>query len=462
MHLQPEARARGAGVLTLLAASLLLGACSSVAPRREAATVAAPPADSVPSAAPESPQPPDIPSAPAPRKAPEPPVPTAWERLRAGYAFSKCDADSGVARWQARYTRGPDRFAASVQRSLPSLEFVLEQLERRKLPTEFALLPIVESWYQPVRSSGNRPAGIWQIMPVTGRHLGLEISADYDGRLDLAASTRAALDLLEHLAEAFHRDWRLVNMAYNAGEFRIRRSLAGRVRNDGSIAYGSLPVSRITHEHLAKLQAVACILRHPARFEVQLPSFDPDQALVAIPVEAALDVELAAQLAGMPLSDFRRLNPAALGPVLRSSRQVVLPTARAESFKRLLARVPTTDRTGWRRRTLARPVAWSTLAQGSGPDAETLAAIHHAPQPGTKASGSVLVRSSATTSSPAQSAAIAAPASGKYAVLAGDSLWRIARRFGVALESLLGWNRLDSADVLVPGQLLWITEPRLD
>lgn len=443
-----------------LACVFALAACASVAPRSGPAATPTHdqtgPASTVPER--RTPQPTRAPKPAVAQAASSPPEVTLWDRLRRGFAFSTCSASPEAVRWQRTYTRGARRLTQNLDRSLPSLLYVLEQIERRGLPTEFSLLPIVESWYVPVRSNGNRPAGIWQIMPVTGRHLGLEISNEYDGRLDLAASTRSALDLIEHLANAFDRDWRLVNMGYNAGEFRVRRALPRAVRADGTVRYNNLPVSRTTHEHLAKLEALACIVRKPESFGVVLPPVDRQKSLVAITLDAALDIELAAQLAAMPTSDFRWLNPGPLGPTLRAHHSVLLPARSAVGFARLLELVPATQRTGWERTTVPGPTAWATLARGAGPDADILAAIHHARDVASPARGSILLRLPAPAAAPRESAQN--PRKGRYAVLAGDSLWRIARRFGVALESLLGWNGLDAVDVLVPGQLLWVIEPR--
>ncbi|MGA8278971.1 MAG: transglycosylase SLT domain-containing protein [Rhodanobacteraceae bacterium] len=231
-----------------------------------------------------------------------------WEILRNRFTMADCDYRAQVVHWARRYTVNPKRFAGNLEQALPFLLLVADQIEQRNLPGEFALLPYVESRYRPLRAKGNRPAGMWQIMPMTARAIGLTISRDYDARLDALASTAAALTLLARYHDEFG-DWRLADMAYNAGEYRLKHALGardGKALSADQLAH--LKLSPITIQHLDKLLAMACVIRNPARFEVTLPDADPGRALRAVDLDAGMDLRVAANLAGMDIRDVRRFN----------------------------------------------------------------------------------------------------------------------------------------------------------
>lgn len=329
-----------------------------------------------------------------------------WKRLRDGYAFAQCDASDSARRWQRTYARGPRHFAAMMERSLPFLLLVLDEIERRRLPTEFALLPIVESQYTPFAATGNRPAGMWQLMPGTARGRGLAIEAGYDGRLDVYASTQVALDLIHDLGSRFG-DWRLANMAFNAGEYRVERALRDALLKHRHPKPGQLPVSPITHEHLAKLNAVACILSEPARFGVALPMPTDDMHLVAIALDAPASVTVAAKLAGLDAVAFRRYNPALRGTTIARGRMILIPAPRRAAFESALAALPASERM----------IVPASVAADAEP-------------------------------------AAVADARGIYVVRRGDSLWRIAKQFKVSVAALLTWNGLAGDATLKPGQRL--------
>src|SRR6185312_5426396 len=198
-----------------------------------------------------------------------------WQAIRDSFAMKGCDYRPQVVRLARYYTKSPRHFAASFERAMPFLEIVVEELDRRNLPGEFAMLPFVESGYEPVPSRGDRPAGMWQLDPDTAREEGLVINADYDARLDVAASTTAALALIERYEKEFG-DWRLADMAFNSGEYRVKNLLRGRDAHTLSAAeLGKLAFNPITHDHLDRLLALSCVIADPERFGVTLPELAP-------------------------------------------------------------------------------------------------------------------------------------------------------------------------------------------
>lgn len=330
------------------------------------------------------------------------PTPTLWQALVDRHAFVECEEPgAAVRRWQKIYLQSPRRHGEQLATIEPWIAYVAEELERRSLPSEFVWLPFVESRYHPFRTRGDRPAGVWQMMPATARWRGLRIEPGYDGRLDFVAATDAALDLIEHLAEVFDGDWALVTMAYNAGEYRIRGALDKARRSGKSVAPEQLAVSPITHEHLVKLRALACSITDPARFALVLPPFDKSQELLPLQLPRAVAVQRLTQMLGVEMRQWLEWNPAWRDGHLPADATILLPRALHAAHAPAIAALP----------------------ESSAPAAT--------------------------------SAASAAPTvDGEHVVVAGESAWSIARRHGIALAELLALNGLDRRSILRPGQRL--------
>ncbi len=429
-----------AGGRSVAVALVLVGtltACASPPARLPAAALAAPPTpatDAVGVAAPPSP---DV----APLAATEADAPGFWQRLTAGFRFTDCAPREPVATEIRRYLAG-GRFASMIEPMLPHMAHVLDEVERRGLPTEFVLLPIVESHYRMAATHGNRPAGPWQLMPGTARRHGLGITERFDARLDLAASTRAALDHVELLADRFGEDWVAVVKAYNAGEFRVRRA-----RERDGLDGWRRALSATTLTHYARLQALACIVRDPARHAVALP--DPPDAppLTAHRVEAELDLDLAAAAAGIDRSTLASSNPAIRGERAPPGSHLLLPRDAVGRLEAALAEIPATERAHWHTVEAAN-TDWHALAASTTLAAATLAAANgrdldaavptRVVMPGRAATDDLALR----------------PTDGVYLVRKGDSPWSIARRLRVGLAELLAINGLEAGAVLRPGQRL--------
>ena len=376
-----------------------------------------------------------------------------------------CDYTPAVRHWARMYTQSASSFSASLHDAMPYLLVVLDQIEKRKLPGEFAFLPYIESTYTPLASSGDRAAGIWQLMPDTAREAGLRITSDYDGRLDIQASTIAALDLIERYEERFG-DWRLADMAFNAGPYRIVQ-LVSDTRGDrtaGEIA--KLRVHPGTHEHLAKLLAIACVIAEPDRFKVELPTPDVDDELVLIELPAPLDLELAARLAGLETARLRHFNPGflrarmpATGPL-----HLLIPAARRQVLEQTLGKLPQYAWRDWHTVTLKQNETIELFASQNDLDASALATINSVSTnanlpPGTR----LLLPGRAAIDSGVAEAVPSAPSRQQrgevFTVRAGDTLWNIARLNNVTLDELLRWNGLNRASTLHLGQRLHLSAP---
>lgn len=352
------------------------------------------------------PKPPVAVAKPSPEVAPVPLPPKridtgaeVFDRMSAGFSAPICVKGQHNRHWRKRYAGHPASFAREIEKILPLMAYVLEEVERRGLPAEFVLLPIVESWYRPEAIGPGGPAGMWQMIASTARNHGIRIQDGYDGRLSPVESTDAALDYLETLGEMFGGEWRAMSMGYNAGEYRILRAFRSngdrRVSGESRLPNG---LSRTTYDYIAKMHALACLIAEPGRHGLELPRdarFVP-LARMTLPADVQ-SLDQAAIRMGVDAARLRQLNP--------SYRQ-----------GRVVAGVP--------REVLAPETALARLTAASG--------------------------------SPAAAAAPPLAAEQVYRVKSGDTLSGIASRHGVSLKSLFELNGLDGRSVLRPGQLIRI------
>lgn len=418
----------------LLGAGLaVVAACSAPAPRP------APPA-------PVAPPPRPAPADPVLPQALPPPVaeaaePSPWQRLRSRFALQGCDYRPAVQRYANLYTKNPRPFTAAWKQAMPFLLLVLDELERRDLPGEFAMLPFVESGYSPVPPRGDRPAGMWQLMPDTARGAGLAVSKDYDGRLDAIASTRTALDLLERYEREFG-DWRLVNMAFNSGEFRVKKLLGNRDPKALSAEeLGRLAFNPVTHEHLDRLLALSCIVEDPRRFGVTLPQPQADDRLRSVDLQAGMDLRLAARLAAVDTDDLRRWNAGhrrnrmAYG----SNPRLLLPSPAVDRFQAAATGLPVAYWSDWREQPAPHGGGLGLWAAQIGVPVAVLALANSIDENATVGRNTRLLVPG-LEAEPVAGAARPAPAPGAHVVVAGDTLTGIARRYKIALKDLRRWN----------------------
>ena len=400
-------------------------------------------------------RPPQVPSpvppveTPAPAVATQPPpAPAAsaqerslWGRLRSLFAMQGCDYSPGVQRWAKAYTQSPRGFSASLKTALPFLGLVVDELEQRGLPGEFAMLPYVESTYQPIATRGELPAGMWQLVPVTAREAGLVVRKDYDGRLDALASTHAALDLLADYFREF-ADWRLADMAFNSGEFRVKKLLAGRDARDlDTNELAQLKFNRITHDHLDRLLALACIVEDPTRFRVTLPEPGPDARLRVTELPAGMDLRLAARLSGVPVDDLKRWNAGYRRNRMADGvpHRLLLPETRVERFLAASQAMPQPLWNDWREERAARTSGIGSWASQLGIPVAVLAAANAIGEDATVLPATRLLLPG-HEAEPVDDAAPPARGARTHAVVAGDTLSGIAHRYGIPLRRLQQLN----------------------
>ena len=392
-----------------------------------------------------------------------------WARLNQRFAMPGCDYHSEVLRWAHIYTQSPQGFQNSLTQAMPFLLIVLDQLERRDLPGEFAMLPYIESTYTPLVSRGDRPGGMWQIIPDTARNYGIRINTDYDGRLDMYASTTAALDMIKQYQQEFG-DWRLANMAFNAGEFRVKQLVKGRGIDLSSNDLRKISFDAETHEHLTKLLALSCVISNPERFHVTLPQPQEADYLHVVDLDAPVDLRLAARLAHLSDAELRRLNPGYLLPRMPDAGpyRLLLPKTRVASFEQTLAQLPKSQWRDWHPVRLQQTEPLALLADFHGISETALATINALTMGDSALTGSELLVPGRDSENSAHETPIMPPprliaastGGGKlHVVTSGDTLWHIATRYGIQVRDLLRWNNLSVASTLQLGQKLHVVNP---
>ena len=366
-----------------------------------------------------------------------------------------CDYRPQVQHWVRAYTRSPRHFLAKWTAALPLLEWVTDEIERRGLPAEFAMLPFVESDYRPLPARGKGSAGMWQIVPATASANGLRIGSDYDARLDLIDSTRVSLDLITDYYKEF-ADWRLADLAFNAGEFRIKKVLGERdARMLSAAELGKLPLRKVSHDHLDRLLALSCILADPARFGVQLPEATTDTRLAVVDLEAGMDLRLAARLANLPLDDLRLWNAAYRRDRMPESapHRLMLPVSRIEAFRLAASSIPLAFWNDWHEEPAGRSGHLDSWAAQIGIPPDALAAANAM---AVDARATHTMRLLLPGAEPKRSRTADTQQFGhtaEHVIAAGDTLWTIARRHGLTLRALRAMNPQATGKLRIGGRL---------
>ncbi len=257
-----------------------------------------------------------------------------WERIRRG--FSMPDLESPLVDDRVQwYTQRPDYILRMTERSRRYMHHIVEEIEARGMPTELALLPFVESAFNPQAVSSAKATGMWQFMPATGRDFDLKQNAFRDDRRDIQASTRAALDYLQRL-HALFGDWHLALASYNWGEGSVGRAIVRNQKMGLATGYTDLSMPMETRFYVPKLQALKNIIARPHQYGVRLPDIPNHPFFQSVPLPRDMDVSVAAKLAEVSVDDFKSLNPSAHRPVLLAAGtpQILLPWDNAEIFQR--------------------------------------------------------------------------------------------------------------------------------
>ena len=257
-----------------------------------------------------------------------------WHRVRDGFAMPDLD-NAEVKVWEQWYSSRPDYVGRMTTRGSKYLYHITQEVERRHMPTELALLPFTESAFNPQAMSVAKASGMWQFVSATGKDFDLKQNIFRDDRRDVLASTHAALDYLQRLHDMFG-DWRLALAAYNCGQGTVQRAIARNLKAGLPTDYESLSLPVETRQYVPKLQAVKNIVMHPDTYGLTLPPVGNHPYFLSVPIERDIDVDTAARLANVPIDEFRMLNPQLDKPVILAAGtpQVLLPYDNADDFVR--------------------------------------------------------------------------------------------------------------------------------
>jgi len=391
--------------------------------------------------------------------------PDLWDRIRTGFSMPNL-SNPLVQDRQIWYASQPSYVKRMVERSKRYLYYIVEELEKRGMPTELALLPMVESAFNPMAYSRSHASGLWQFIPSTGKSYKLQQNSWYDGRRDVVASTSAALDYLQFLYE-MHGDWHLALASYNWGENAVARAIEKNKAKGLPTDYSSLSMPTETRYYVPKLQALKNIIANPHSFGVDLEPVPNTPYFVTVEKTRDMDVRLAAKLADMPLTEFLALNPGHNRPVIVASGTpaLVLPADRAQIF---LANLESHGEplVSWSRYTLKPGDKLDHIAAMNGMSLARLKEVngigrHAKVGPGYQLmlprKGASLDPLPAMFRQPTLPEASSTTRRLSYTVQRGDTLPRIAERYKVSADDLRRWNSIGR---LAAGQRL-VIETRL-
>ncbi|MEX1031965.1 MAG: LysM peptidoglycan-binding domain-containing protein [Cellvibrionaceae bacterium] len=397
-----------------------------------------------------------------------------WHRLRTGFQLAYAD-NSRIDTYRDWYARNPTYMSRVSERAGRYLYAIVEKLEARGMPLELALLPIVESAFDPFAYSHGRASGMWQFIPGTGLHYGLKQNWWYDGRRDIEASTDAALDYLSTLHGYFDGDWLLALAAYNTGQGNLRRAIRRNHNAGKPTDFWSLRLPRETRAYVPQLLALAQIVVEPETYKVALTPIPDEPFYDVIDIESQIDLAKAAEMAEMDIDDLYLLNPGfnrwATDP--SGPHRLLIPTTRSVTFVENLKQYPLEERLAWETYQVQRGDSLAVIARRFNTTVDTLRDVNQIRGHLIRVGDSLLIPAAANAAdfyglsaqqrlARTQNQTRGGEGSRKvsYSVQGGDSFWKISRNFGVSVEELAKWNGMAPKDPLRVGQslVIWTTD----
>ncbi|GGO80592.1 lytic transglycosylase [Marinobacterium nitratireducens] len=379
-----------------------------------------------------------------------------WELSREHFMLDLTQSNGRIEKQVKYYSKHQDYLDRVTDRAERYYQYVLEQIIERDMPAELALLPIVESAYDPFAYSHAHASGPWQFIPGTARHFGLRTSWWYDGRRDIVASTDAALTYLEQLNKRFDGDWLLALAAYNAGGGTVSKAIKRNRKKGKPTDYWSLDLPRETEAYVPKLLALAKLVEKPEQHGISLKPLSLEPYFAIIDIDGQIDLKQAAKLAGTDIDEIKMLNPGfsrwATDP--EGPHRLLIPVESAESFRTQLAALPASERVRWNHYRIKRGDTLSVIAARFNTTSDALRRAN-------KLKGNTIV-AGRTLLIPQGEGAVLADAGNAtgnqrklaYRVRSGDSFWKIARLHGVDVKELARWNKMAPRDPLKIGQQL--------
>ncbi len=380
-----------------------------------------------------------------------------WHRLRSGMQLQRDRLEVRDAARQLAASR--NHLNGTLQRGETYLWHMVQEVEARGMPLEIALLPAVESAYDPYAYSPQHAVGMWQFLSGTGERFGLRRNWWYDGRRDVTESTRAALDYLSYLYEMF-KDWPLALAAYNSGEGRVLQSIQNNRARGQPEDYWSISLPNETRNYVPRLLGLAELLSNPDQYGYSLAPLSDEPRFEVVDLPGQVELELAARLINLDPKVLQQLNPGfsrwATDP--DGPHRLLVPTGQGERLRQAIAVLPADSLVRWHQYTTEEGDTLSEIARRYGVKTALLQEINKLPD-AMLISGTTLRIPRAFAREvplPARRASEAAPRRLTYTIQPGDSLWLIARKHGVRVNDLARWNKLSPSATLQPGRKLVI------
>ncbi|MFT4942250.1 MAG: membrane-bound lytic murein transglycosylase D [Paraglaciecola sp.] len=394
-----------------------------------------------------------------------------WDRVRKGFTFAVPDKKR-VTNQKNWYLRHPSYMKRVSKRAEPFLYYIIEELEKAGMPTELALLPIVESAFDPFAYSHGRAAGMWQFIPGTGKSFGMKQTWWYDGRRDVIASTAGAIKYLQRLHEMFDGDWLHALAAYNSGEGRVMRSIRKNKRLGKATDFWSLDLPRETRAYVPKLLALADILANKESYAFEWPTISNQQVIDIVDVGSQIDLAVAAKKAGLTTKELHALNPGynrwATDP--DGPHRLVVPRRLADEFISALSETDKKDRLNWVRHKVKSGESLGLIANKYNTTIDVIQSINGMKNNVIYANDFLLVpialksMEEYSLSANQRLARTQAEKKGAYQlthkIKSGDTFWDLSRSYKVSIRELAKWNGMAPRDPLKPGKelVVWVNQ----
>lgn len=400
--------------------------------------------------------------------------PDIWTRIRAGFGMRRLDGPL-VAKHEQWFLNNPEFMQAMMERAGMYLYYIVEEVEKRGMPMEIALLPAIESAYKPYAYSRAKAAGLWQFIPSTGRLYGLKANWWYDGRRDVEAATQAALNYLEKLRDDFQGDWHLALAAYNAGEGKVSRMIEYNRARGLPTTYEHLKLRAETVNYVPRLQAFVNIVAEPEKYGIRLAAIPNKPYFARVETKSQIDLGVAAKLADVDVDHLHKINPGfnrwATDP--EGPHFLFVPVDKKELLEEALNNLPEEQRVQYRRHQVVRGETVGQIAKRFGVTPEAVKSANRLAGNSLRVGQDLVIPLSERPINPVLAAqtrtktvavSAKAPRSGQpivHRVRSGETLYSIARKYNVLVRQLREWNLMEAGDVLRLGQRLKIWPGKL-
>ncbi len=362
-----------------------------------------------------------------------------------------------------------------AERGSPYVYYILQEVKKRHMPSEIALLPIIESGYDPFAYSAAGAAGLWQMMPGTASGFSIRQNWWYDGRRDICASTNAALDYLQYLSDFFHGDWLLVFAAYNSGEGTVEDAVNYNKAHHKPTDFWHLNLPPQTKQYVPNLLAIATIVANPHHYHMKWPNTQFAPFLTIVPVGSQIDLAKAADLAGISIEELYRLNPGfsrwATDP--NGDHLLLIPTNKAAQFKKNLVKLPQNQRVTWKRYIVKTGDNLGHIAHQYATSVSLIKEINNLESNIIHIGQALLIPRKKTSFASTvlnnikrylhHKRDLPGPNRIVHVVQPGDSLWQLAHDYNLKIRDIRFWNHLTSRQTLTPGTelILWTQKRRI-